>query len=351
MKEFKRILTITMITIFITTILISCNKKVIATSSRITQGQPVKVGVLLNRLNIDYIPLVRQNLEEIQKENQGKVEFTFFYAEENQATQDNTINSLLKEGVDLLLLNIVNIGDTQKVINKIKEYNVPVILFNREPTPIDAIRSYDKAYYIGTDSKEAGMFQGKILVDEWNANKLNIDKNKDNTMQYVMLQGEKENLEAIGRTKYAVSVINDAGIKTDEIALRIANWDKELAKDAMEALFLKYGNDIEAIIANNDGMAEGAIEALQKYGYNKGDKAKTIAVVGIDATPIAQDLIKKGYMTGTVVQDAPAMAKALYTIGMNLAYNKNPLEGTGYKFDDTGVSIRIPYKKYSEANN
>ena len=40
------------------------------------------------------------------------------------------------------------------------------------------------------------------------------------------------------------------------------------------------------------------------------------------------------------------MAKALYTVGMNLVYNRNPLEGTDYKFDETGVAIRIPYKEY-----
>ena len=51
-------------------------------------------------------------------------------------------------------------------------------------------------------------------------------------------------------------------------------------------------------------------------------------------------------MTGSVLQDPSAMAKALYTVGMNLVYNKNPLDGTEYKFDNTGVAIRIPYKEY-----
>ena len=103
---------------------------------------------------------------------------------------------------------------------------------------------------------------------------------------------------------------------------------------------------IEAIIANSDPMAIGAIEALQKYGYNNGDKAKTIPVVGIDGIPEARDLIKKGFMTGTVVQDPSAMAQALYTVGMNLVDNKDPLEGTDYKFDETGVTIKLPYYQY-----
>lgn len=63
---------------------------------------------------------------------------------------------------------------------------------------------------------------------------------------------------------------------------------------------LRYGDKIEAIISNNDAMAIGAIEALQKYGYNKEDKSKYIPVFGIDGIPAAKDLINKGVMTGTV---------------------------------------------------
>jgi len=95
-------------------------------------------------------------------------------------------------------------------------------------------------------------------------------------------------------------------------------------------------------------MAIGAIEVLQKYGYNKGDNTKTIAVVEVDAIPAAQELIKKGEMTGSVLQDAPAMAEACYAIGINLVYDKEPLEGTQYKFDETGVAVRIPYKEYTD---
>jgi methyl-galactoside transport system substrate-binding protein len=51
-------------------------------------------------------------------------------------------------------------------------------------------------------------------------------------------------------------------------------------------------------------------------------------------------------MTGSVLQDAPAMAEACYAIGMNLVYGKKPLDGTKYKFDDTRVAVRIPYKEY-----
>ena len=347
MRLLKKILTIIMVSIIMTTIIASCDKNVTSTSSRVVEGRPVKVGVLLYRFDDAYISLVRQSLEEIQKENEGKVEFTFYDGKNDQSIQNESLDTLLnKKDVDLLLLNLVNTKSTKEAIDKIKENNIPVLLFNREPVDIEAVKSYKKAYFLGTDAEEAGVLQGKILINAWNSNKDVIDKNHDNIMQYIMLMGPRNNLEAIERTKYSILTINEAGINTKELALSVCNWEQSLAKDAIAALFLNYGDKIEAIIANNDSMAIGAITALQAYGYNKGDKTKTIPVVGVDAIPAAQDLIKKGFMAGTVIQDAPAMAKALYTVGMNLAYNKNPLDGTEYKFDDTGVAIRIPYKEY-----
>jgi len=95
-------------------------------------------------------------------------------------------------------------------------------------------------------------------------------------------------------------------------------------------------------------MAIGAIETLQKYGYNMGDKSKYIPVYGIDGIPEAQNLIEKGSMAGTVIQDPNALAEALYTVGMNLVSGNNPLEGTNYKFDKTGVTILIPYQEYTK---
>jgi methyl-galactoside transport system substrate-binding protein len=234
----------------------------------------------------------------------------------------------------------------ESFIDRANKKNIPVILFPIAPFVTDFIKNYANALVIATDVKQSGILQGKILVDAWNTNKEAIDKNRDNILQYVMLKGPRDDTAAIARTKYSVLTLNNAGIKTEELASQVSNWDRQLAKGAMESLFLRYDGKIEAIIANSDPMAIGAIEALQKYGYNNGDKAKTIPVVGIDGIPEARDLIKKGFMTGTVIQEPSAMAQALYTIGINLINNVDPLENTNYKFDETGVTIRIPFHEY-----
>ena len=346
MKLVKRI-TLIMITFMIITPLICNIQNNFYISSISAIANPPKVGVLLFNFNDPYISLVKQSLENIEKENPTKVRFSFYDAKDNQSTQNTDIDTLVNNNIDLLLINLVDTKQStvSDIIGKANEKNIPLIFFNIE-LPIDVTDPSKKVLVIATDSKISGVMQGKILVDLWNNNKKVIDKNNDNVLQYIMLQGKANNQAAINRTIYSISTLNNNGIQTEELALKVCNWEQDCAKNAISSLFLKYAGRIEAIIANNDAMAIGAIEALQSYGYNKGDKTKTIPVVGIDAIPEAKDLIAKGFMAGTVIQDPKEFANALYSIGLNLVYNSAPLEGTDYKFDKEGI-IRIPYYEYT----
>lgn len=345
MNVLKKILTITAITIMITIVLRNSYAMATCINKNYSQAPPIKVALFAKDLNDDYIESLRKNFEEIQKNNEGKVVFTFYDAKFNKSIQNVDINTKLNEGIDLILLDIVDINDLGEVIKEIARFNVPVMVFNREPSSIDVIKSYKKALLVGTDSKQAGMLQGKMIVDAWNNHKESIDQNKDDILQYIMLIGERANETSVLRSTYSISAINQAGIKTQELAAPILNWDTEIARNTVDALFLRYSNKIEAIISNDDSMAIGAVQALQKYGYNTGNKSKVIPVVGIDGVPEAMEFISNGFMLGTALQN-PNLANALYTIGMNLVYGRDPVEGTPYKLDETGVAVLIPFEEY-----
>lgn len=328
-------------------IIISCTEITANASQIFGKNRPINVAVLLYSFDDIYISLIRQNLEEIQKQNEGAIKFTFYDGKNDQSVQNTSIDELVRRrNVDLFMVNLVTTRSTQSVINKVKQVNIPIILFNREPASIESIKSYNKSCYIGTKAEEAGLLQGNIITNLWNSNKATIDRNKDNILQYIMLMGQENNLEAVKETEYPILKVNNSGIQTQELALRACNWDEKGAEEAVKALFLQQGNRIEAIFANNDSMAIGAVKALQEYGYNKGDNTKIIPVVGVDAIPEARELINTGVMTGSVFQDPADVAKALYNTGINLVYNRNPVYGTQYEFDETGISIRLPYYEY-----
>ncbi|EHI99108.1 D-galactose-binding periplasmic protein precursor [Clostridium sp. DL-VIII] len=347
MKILKRILNLTLLTIILIIELENKFYIVAGASTGYRQELPIRIGLFTRDLNDDYIILLRKNFEDIQKNNLGKVVFTFYNANFNQSTQNSDIENELKKGIDLILLDMVNLIEIEGMINTISQHNVPVVVFNREPFTMAPIKSYKKAFYVGTDSKQGGTIQGRMIADAWKNHKQLIDKNQDNVLQYILLIGEKLNQTAINRSAYSISTIQKANIKIEELASPILHWDTKSAEDTVSALFLRYGNKIEAIISNDDSMAIGAIQALQKYGYNLGDKEKTIVVVGLDGVSEAKDLISKGFMLGTASQDTADMTNTIYAVGMNLVYDRNPVEGVPYKLDETGVAIFLPYEEYT----
>lgn len=347
MKELKKVPTVIMILIMVTTVLLDFSAKAISNIPNITSRRTVRVGVLVYNDNVFSFD-VAKSLKDIQKENGNEVEFTLFDGKSNPAIESEILNNMFNNDYDLLLVDIA--GQTvpeliEDSVKRAKQKNIPLIFFDVTPVKLDIIRSYSKAFIINNDSKQAGTLQGKMIVDAWNANKDTIDKNGDNILQYIMIKGNPESYATEARTKYSILTINNAGIKTQELASVSANWDEETVKNAVESLFLRYYGKIEVIIANNDSMAIGAVKALQTYGYNMGNKAKTIPIFGINTGSESEELIKKGFMAGSVPRDPRTFAEILYNVGMNLVLNKNPLEGTNYKFDETGVVISVPFEK------
>ncbi len=300
-----------------------------------------KIGVAIYKYDDTYISTVKNSLI---KEAQSTAQLLLNDGKGDQGTQNDQIDLLIEKGVDVLLVNIVDVGAAQTIVNKAKTADIPIIFFNREPS-LDVLKSYDKARFIGTNAKDAGVIQGEIIAEIWEDDV--FDKNKDGVMQYVMFKGEPDNPEAVARTEWSIKRAEELGVKTEELGLQVANWDAELANRAMEAWISKFGDKIEFVVANNDGMAQGAISALQAANYNKGDKEKFIPVVGVDATDAAKDLISKEYMSGTVVQDGEEMGKALFRAAINIYEGKDITDGTDYKYDETGISVRIPYKPYT----
>lgn len=333
--------------IIIIILLISIIQNNLYVYSNIVTGNRVNVAVLVSNPQDPYLDLITQSLKNIEENNKDNILFTFYDTKQNQAIESEILDTILRGNFDLILGNLVDtkVDAIEHFIDKISKKNIPGVLFNAETSVLtDKIKNYNKFIIVTTDPKEAGTLQGKLVVDEWNKNKATIDKNKDNIMQYVMLQGPINNVGALERTQSSISAIKDSGIQVQELAREVAFWNQQLAKDTIASLFLKYGNNIEVIISNNDAMAIGAIEALQNYGYNKGNPSKTIPVFGIDGIPAAQELIKKGFMAGTVFENPNDTAEALYKIGTNLVNNNPPLNDTIYKFTDGETIVRIPYR-------
>ena len=208
--------------------------------------------------------------------------------------------------------------------------------------------------------------QGKMIGEYLLANYDAVDLNGDGVISYVMFKGQEGNAEAEARTQFGVedanAVLTAAGkpelayynaSATDKYLVdQGGKWSAQAANDYMATILPEYseanGNMVELIICNNDGMAEGAVSALQGAGYNTGDGSKTIPVFGVDATDSAKQLINEGKMTGTIKQDAEGMASTILALVKNVMNGAGLMDNTSSFNVDEGVNkIRVPYATYT----
>ena len=293
-----------------------------------------KIGVAIYKFDDNFMAILRQNLGRISDEKGIKLELVD--SQNNQSTQNDQIDVFLSKGMDVLAVNLVDPASASTTINKAKEENKPIVFFNKEPIEKD-MNSYDKVYYVGTDSKESGVIQGELIAKHWMANSDKWDLNKDGKIQFVLLKGEPGHPDAEARTEWAVKTLNEKGLETEVLHLDTAMWDTAMAKDKMDAWIAGPNKDkIEVVIANNDGMAFGAVESLKAAGRSD------IPIFGIDALPEALAMVERGELEGTVLNDAKNQAQATFDLSYNLAMGKDALDGTEWILDDK-KAVRVPY--------
>lgn len=316
-----------------------------------SEDAPFKVAVFYYEYDDVYIGSVRDALT--QNLATAGIPYQEYDADHDQTTQSSQIDDAMDNGASLLIVNIVSSGNAEKtdvICQKAERAGIPVIFFNR---PIEQegyegviLNYYSDIAFVGTDPAEAGHLQGQMigtyLVEHFDE----VDLNDDGRISYALFKGEASNVEAIYRTKYSVQdadrILTDNGLPVlmyfdassiDAFQLDLTgSWSMESAQDYMMTNLAHYneqgGNMIELVIANSDSMAQGAILALQVYGYNLGtDDCTTIPVFGVDASKAGRQLIADGVMTGTVSQDPVAMAECIGAMARNAKAGNDLLDG------------------------
>jgi methyl-galactoside transport system substrate-binding protein len=301
------------------------------------------VGATIYKFDDNFMSYVRRAMETAAE---GKVNLMLNDSQNDQAKQIEQVDTLIAKGAKSLAINLVDPKAAQTIVDKAKAKDITVIFFNKEPDQ-SVLDGYEKAYYVGTNSAESGVIQGELVAKAWEANKAKWDKNGDGKIQYVLLKGEPGHPDAEARTKWVIETVKEKGIEVEELAMDTGMWDAMKATEKMDAWLAKYNEEIEFVITNNDGMALGAIASLEKAGYFAGDKF--MPVVGVDAIPEALDMIEKGKMVGTVLNDAKNQGAATIELATNAANGKDVLTGTQWKLDEN-KAVRVPYVEITKDN-
>ena len=197
-------------------------------------------------------------------------------------------------------------------------------------------------YYVGADADQSGVMQGELAADAIKADS-RIDRDRDGKIQYVVLEGEAGHQDAILRTEKVVDTLKSRGIQLEKLSYGVANWNRAQAENRMTQMIGQHQNRIELVLANNDDMALGAIDAYEKLNITQ----STVPVFfGIDGTEEGLKAIVDSKMAGTVYNDKEGQAKAMAELAAAL------VSGEGME-DISFINekyIYLPYEKITREN-
>ena len=262
----------------------------------------------------------------------------------------------------------------------------PLIWFNRQPSSsatgeldMDALTFNDNTYYVGFDANQGAELQGQMVAAYIAANADTIDRNGDGVIGYVLAIGDIGHNDSIARTRGVRSALGTAvegengivsdpiGTNTDGSATAVqdgsieaggttfvvrelasqemktsagATWDAPTSGNAVSTWAASFGDQIDIVISNNDGMGMAM--------FNAWSQAEGVPTFGYDANADAVAAIADGY-GGTISQHADVQAY------LTLRLIRNALDGvdinTGIATeDDAGNVLSDDVYYYDEAS-
>ena len=264
-----------------------------------------KVGVAIYNYNDNFMTLYRQEIENYFKTLETetvKYEVTMVDGKNDMAEQTNQIETFITQKMDVIICNLVQTSSAEVIIDKVVAADIPLILINREPLGDNGDESYEgilnneKVCYVGADARQSGTYQGEMVL----ALDDKGDVNGNGTVDYVMIIGDPENPDAQYRTEYSIKALTDAGVAVNELVSNVGNWDQAKGQEIAAAALAQFGDEVDVIFCNNDGMALGAAAAISAAGRTVGED---IYLLGVDALAECQEMVQNGTMTGTVLND------------------------------------------------
>lgn len=264
-----------------------------ATAAAEEDVSDITIGVSFQGLSDEYI--VRLSDAFKAKAEEAGVEIQIADGQMNAEKQVGQVENFIAQKVDVIVLNPISAEGCAPAVSAAKEAGIPII------TLISTTSNQDEAStYVGSDAIESGEIQGEMVVEDLEG-KGNI----------VVMYGQMGHDAQIGRYEGLLNAIE--GTEIEIIAEQTANWSREEGMSLMEN-WLSSGKEIDAVVAQNDAMALGALMAIEEKGLTG-----EIKVYGIDAQGEALDAVEEGTMAGTVFQNAERQGSECVDVAIKAA--------------------------------
>ncbi|MTI47132.1 sugar ABC transporter substrate-binding protein [Sporosalibacterium faouarense] len=297
----KKALSLLIAMILIVTLIGGCSQ------SKETSSDKVKVGLSLPTQREER--WVRDKDKMIEVAEEKGIDLLVKVADADMQEQITQVEALLSQGIDVLILAPHDASAAATLVEKAKKEGVPVISYDRLITNTDKLD-----YYLSFDNVKVGELQGKFITEK-------VPEGK-----YIIMSGAPTDNNAKlfkqGAMKYIQPLIDDG--KIEVIAEQaVENWVPENALKIVEAALAANNNEVDAILAPNDGTAGAAIQALTAQGL-----AGEVPITGQDAEKAAAKRILEGTQSMTIFKDTRALGEEAIDMAIKLA-NGESIEANG----------------------
>lgn len=274
-------------------------------AQRASTDRPIRIGFSMDTLKEERWQRDKQLVEQRAKELGAVLDVQV--ANGDDAVQTKQADNMLIKGVDVLIVAPHNGEIAASIVEAAHAKGVPVISYDR------LIRNADVDLYISHQVEKIGEMQAQYALDR-------VPKGN-----YVLIGGSPTDYNAILLRKGQMNVLQPA---VDRGEVKIISeqfareWKAEEALRITEDALTRTRNDVDAIVASNDGTAGGAISALEAAGL-----AGKVLVTGQDAQKDAVQRIVRGSQTMTIYKPIQPLAFGAVDAAMKLA-RKEPVATT-----------------------
>ncbi|MFV8314475.1 substrate-binding domain-containing protein [Aerococcus viridans] len=241
----------------------------------------IAVGLSVSTLSNPFFVSLEEGANTLATENGTQV--ISVDAQDDSAKQSNDVDDLIQQGVDVLLINPVDSAAITPAVEAANSAGIPVIMVDR------ATDAGEYVTLVASDNVVGGEMAAQYIVDQVGENA--------STLQLEGVPGASAtNERGKGFTNVAETSLNVLDSQT-------ANFDRAEGLTVMENM-LQGNSDVQAVFAQNDEMALGAIEAIQGAGLSN-----QITVVSFDGTEGGIKAVEDGSLAATIAQQPDEMGR------------------------------------------
>ncbi|AJD44498.1 sugar ABC transporter substrate-binding protein [Rhizobium sp. SEMIA 4085] len=290
-----------------------------------TTASAETIGVSMALFDDNFLTVLRNGMTDYAKTQDG-VTLQIEDAQNDVGKQLSQVQNFVASGVDAIIVNPVDTDATVALSQAADAAGIPLIYVNRQPVNVDQLP--EKQAFVASDEKESGTLETKEVC------RLLKEAGKTEAKAVVMM-GELSNQAARMRTQDIKDVIATPECSFIKIVEeQTANWSRPQGADLMTN-WLSAGVEFDAVIANNDEMAIGAIQSLKAAGKDM----KDVIVSGVDATQDALAAMAAGDLDVSVFQNAAGQGKGAVDAALKIARGET-VEKKGY----------VPFELVTPAN-